>query len=174
MINGDKNIFLTGFMGAGKSTTGRLLAEQLGYEFVDIDQEIVNQEGCSITEIFAVKSESYFRDCETHFLADLKNTSRIVFATGGGIVQRAENRALMRKTGVVVYLSADWATLRKRLQISTDRPLVDPGKNWHDVERLWVARQQYYNDADIIVDTNKFKPVEIADTIKHLVEMESA
>jgi len=104
MIPRQRNIFLTGFMGAGKSTVGRRLAQRLDYRFADLDQLIVAREGRSISEIFATRGEGYFRDCEAAVLAGQAETMRTVFATGGGIVAREENRAVMKRHGTVVYL----------------------------------------------------------------------
>lgn len=110
-----RNIFLTGFMGAGKSTIGRRLARRLGYRFADLDELIAAREGRSIAEIFAAQGEAYFRDCEAAVLAEQTTADQVVFATGGGIVGRAENRAMMRQLGSVVYLRAAWSTLEQRL-----------------------------------------------------------
>jgi shikimate kinase len=165
----DGNIYLTGFMGAGKSTTGKALANLLKYRFVDLDTEIVKQQGRSIAEIFSAEGEKYFRDLETCMLNSLESSDLMVCATGGGIVERDQNRLKMRQSGLIIYLSAQWSTLKMRLESSQGRPLVDPGKNWDEVKRKWDARQKYYRDADFIVDTDNLNPSQVAVQINEIL-----
>jgi shikimate kinase len=160
-----KSIFLTGFMGAGKTTVGQLLADMLKLPFVDLDARVVQQEQRSIREIFSVEGESYFRSCETALLEELKDEPVAVYATGGGIVEREGNRKTMMAMGCVVYLDASWTTLRNRLQHSIERPLVDRDKGWEVLKSLWVKRQKFYTMADIIVQTDGLAAPEIARNI---------
>jgi len=102
----DKCIVLTGPMGSGKTSVGRLLASQLGYDFVDLDAFIVEQEGSSINEVFAGGGEQVFREMETASLATLAERQKMVLSTGGGVVLREENRILLRMIGLVVNLTA--------------------------------------------------------------------
>lgn len=168
-----QNIFLTGFMGAGKSTTGRSLARLTGCLFHDLDSMIVAREQRSIKEIFRTDGEDYFRHCETMVLSSLKQHDVAVYATGGGIVVRPENRAMMRRIGKIVYLQAGWETLRKRLRGSVDRPLVDRAKDWHDLERLWLSRLPHYRDADLVIDTDAITPQQVAQEIVAHLHMEN-
>lgn len=160
-----KSIFLTGFMGAGKTTVGEVLADMLNLSFVDLDERIVEREQRSIADIFAVDGENYFRDCETALLDRLKEEPNAVYATGGGIVVREANRKAMMEMGLVVYLQASWATLQDRLQRSVGRPLVDHEKGWADLKALWDKRQDFYSEADIIVQTDGLMPSEVARNI---------
>ena len=155
------NIFLTGFMGAGKSTIGRRLANRIGYRFVDLDEVIAARAGCSIPEIFAMHGEAYFRDCETAVLAEQKAAEQVVFATGGGMVGRAENRTLMKQIGCVVYLRAAWPTLEQRLARGRGRPLADPQKGWDSVRQLWQSRLAWYEEADVVIDTDRLRVNEV-------------
>ena len=157
-----KSIFLTGFMGAGKSTVGRLLAELLNMPFVDLDEKIVESERRAITTIFAEEGEDYFRNCETSLLKKLEGSSPSVYATGGGMVVRPVNRESMTRQGQIVYLNASWFTIKKRLQGSVDRPLVEQKKNWDELKRLWEKRQDFYRKADMIVSTDGLVPLEVA------------
>lgn len=157
MVAKVRNIFLVGFMGAGKSTVGRRLARCLGYRFADIDQLIVAREGMSIPEIFAHHGEAYFRDCESAVLAEQDRTKHTVFATGGGIVCREENRILMKQSGQVIYLRAAWMTLEWRLSRGSGRPLADPQKGWDAVRQLWESRLPWYEEADHIIDTDQLQ-----------------
>lgn len=167
-----QNIFLTGFMGAGKTTVGQSLAELTGCPFEDLDSMIVQREKRSIPEIFAAEGEEYFRNCETVVLSSLKKQGRTVYATGGGIVMREKNRAMMRSKGRIVYLCASWETLRGRLQGSVDRPLVDRANGWHDLERLWRSRLPHYQDADLIVETEALTPLQVAQKIVSQLQLE--
>ena len=151
------NIFLTGFMGAGKSTIGRRLARRIGYHFIDLDELITAREGCPIPELFSLRGEDYFRTCEVAALAEQKSAVRVVFATGGGIVGRLENRNLMKQLGTVVYLRADWPTLAKRLAKSQGRPLADPQRGQDAIWRLWQSRLLWYEEADLVVDTDRMR-----------------
>ena len=166
-----KIIFLTGFMGAGKSTVGKMLAEKLNYNFADTDTLIVEQKGQSIAEIFAGSGEDYFRELETDVLKNLELSSPTVFATGGGIVLRKENRSFMRQQGAVVYLRASWPETRSRLLDSKERPLVNQQEGWESVEKRWLERQKFYEDADYIIDTDKFTPEEcVTEIYKHVID----
>jgi len=161
----NENVFLTGFMGAGKSTVGRLLAELLHCPFVDLDEIIVQREQRTIAAIFSEFGEDYFRDCETAVLHELDPQQTAVFATGGGIVMREENRRIMRKLGKIIYLQSNWSTLQNRLQHSKGRPLVDKEKSWDAVKELWTKRQPFYADADLVVLTDDCSPLQAAQKI---------
>ncbi len=152
-------------MGVGKSTVGKLLAELLGCMFIDLDEMIVQRENHSISKIFATDGEDYFRDCETSILKELNRSPMTVYATGGGLVVREENRLLMPALGRVVYLRSQWPVLKKRLQQGVDRPLVDSASGWDTVKDLCAQRQTFYEDADIIVDTDLLTPLQIAQKI---------
>lgn len=167
------NIFLTGFMGAGKTTAGHALARLAGCPFRDLDSMVVAREKRSIAEIFETDGEDYFRKCESMVLSGLKAQDAAVYATGGGIVMRAENRAMMRCKGRIIYLHASWETLRGRLQGSIDRPLVAQAKDWQDLERLWLSRLPDYQDADLIIDTDDSTPLQVAQKIVLQLQLET-
>ncbi len=149
------NIILTGFMGAGKSSVGRRLAQRIDYRFVDLDQLIVDRERCSIPELFALHGEEYFRDCETAVLGEQLPAEHTVFAGGGGVVVRQENRKLIKQLGCVVYLQADWTTLERRLTHGSGRPLADPQHGWSAVRQLWQSRLPWYEEADLVIATDR-------------------
>ena len=171
---GDKkqNIFLTGFMGAGKSTVGRLLAKLLNCSFVDLDAKIEEREHCSITDIFITHGEQYFRDCETAILKEISSLENTVYATGGGIVLKEENRILMKTCGKIIFLKAEWDILEKRLQQSVDRPLVNQADTTRDLKMLWADRQHFYHDADFIVETKGLLPLQVAHEILSKINRE--
>lgn len=147
-------IVLTGPMGSGKTSVGHLLAEKLGYDFVDLDVLVVEQEGSSIKEVFARDGEQVFREMEMTALATLADRTRMVLATGGGAVLKDENRQLMRMIGTVVNLVADIPSLVQRLEHAVDRPLLNSDEPREKrLGRLVQERENYYADADIRIDT---------------------
>jgi len=169
---GAQNIFLTGFMGAGKTTVGHALAKITGWHFYDLDRLIVDKERRSIAEIFKTDGEEYFRNCESIVLSGLTEENNAVYATGGGIVLREENRTLMRGKGKIIYLQTSWDTLYERLKDSIDRPLVNPANGWYDLEQLWLRRMPFYQDADLVVDTDGIPALHVAEKIVSLLNME--
>lgn len=160
-----RNVFLTGFMGAGKTTVGRLLAELLQCPFIDLDELIVHREGRSIAVIFAEDGEDYFRACETAVLGELAERPVAVYATGGGIVVREQNRQAMHRLGRVVYLQCSWPTLQQRLLQGSGRPLVDTAKGWQEVAAIWSGRQAFYRDADIVIEVDSLTPQQVAQRV---------
>jgi len=149
------NIVLTGPMGSGKTSVGRLLAQGLNCEFIDLDALIVDRAGKSINAIFADDGEPAFRGLEQQQLADLVGRERIVLSTGGGAVIDPENRRLMRLIGPVVNLTASLDVLAARLAACNDRPLLqgEEAERLAKLERLLEEREQYYADSDIRIDT---------------------
>lgn len=150
----DRPIILTGFMGSGKSSVGRVLAKRLSCRFVDLDAEIVSAAGVSINEIFARDGEAAFRMMESDQLQRiLAETRASVIATGGGAVISAENRRKMRSCGVVVNLKVTLEQVLSRLHTATDRPLLAGADAPERVKALMDGREHFYADADIQIDT---------------------
>lgn len=162
------NIVLIGFMGAGKSTVGHEIERRAGYRLVDLDALIVECCGRSIPEIFACEGEAAFRGRETEALRSLATACRTVVATGGGVVGKAENWALMRRIGPVIYLRCRWETLRGRIGAASGRPLADGG-DWERVENLYRSRLPLYEQADFIVDGDGSEPAVVAKAILNLL-----
>ena len=159
MRAGDERIFLVGPMGAGKSTIGRCLAERLGREFCDCDQEIERRTGASVSLIFAVEGEAGFRRWEALVLEDLVCRPNVVLATGGGAVLAPANRALLKAHGKTVYLHADWQTLWERVRRDRHRPLLHAEDPQARVVALMRERDPLYREvADLIVDTDRRAP----------------
>lgn len=150
----DSNIYLLGFMGAGKSTIGRLLAARMQRAFVDLDAEIEESLHLTIPAIFERFGETYFRQIESEFLLQISQRQQCVVATGGGIVLLPGNRAVIRQTGRSIYLSWPIGILVQRLRESQQRPLlrgIDEKELWSYLEGLLAQRQPYYKMADIII-----------------------
>jgi shikimate kinase len=146
------NVILVGFMGAGKSSVGRLLAKRLGRCFVETDDMITAREGCAIPEIFATRGEAYFRSLEEEALGLLQTKGGEVIATGGGLPCREGRPEQLRVLGTVVWLDGDFATLYARALRGGERPML-AGKSREDVEALYRARVPYYRQAHVTVDT---------------------
>jgi len=157
-------IFLTGFMGSGKTTVGSRLAERLGYTFVDLDGLISDKAAGPIREIFAYAGEKAFRFLEREALAEVAAMPwSTVVATGGGAPVDASNRALMKACGTVVYLAASFETLRRRIPEDPERPL------WgQDAQRLLEERKAAYEDADLVVNTDGLTVAEVVEELANL------
>jgi shikimate kinase len=166
--NDRPNIFLLGFMGAGKTTIGKLLAAALGMHFVDLDDRIVSHHGCSINDIFSQHGEDVFRSFETQALDQVAQASNQVVSTGGGIVGRNENWPLMQRGGVTLFLECQWETIVQRLKESTDRPLVNQN-SLQGLNALYQSRLPLYGQADYVVQVDGLTPPEIVEAIKQLV-----
>ncbi|HEX4589121.1 MAG TPA: shikimate kinase, partial [Gemmataceae bacterium] len=143
-------VYLVGPRGSGKTTVGRLLAERLGCKFLDADVELEARAGRSITDIFAVESETGFREAEADLLADLAGLDRHVIACGGGAVVRPENRDRLRTTGYCVWLFGDPATLCRRLDsdptTASRRPALTDLPGPAEMERLVREREPLYRE----------------------------
>jgi len=146
------NIVLVGFMGAGKSVCGRLLARRLGRCLVETDDMIVAREGRSIPEIFREAGEERFRQLEAEALEALKLKSGEIIATGGGLPCREGRMELLRELGTVVWLDGDVRELHPRASHIGNRPMLE-GRSIAEIDELYRVRQPYYRRAHIAIDT---------------------
>ncbi len=152
-----ENIVLIGFMGCGKSTIGRELQQRLGYPLVDMDQVIEQRAGKPITAIFADDGEAAFREMETAVLSELVGcaTPRRIISTGGGVVGREENRALLKGLGYVVWLDAPVPVILERTAKSRIRPLLHADDPAAEIRRLMAQREPLYREtAHLKLDTS--------------------
>ena len=152
-------------MGAGKTTVGKLLAQEIGYAFIDLDAVIVTAYDKSINDIFATEGEPVFRLKETEALEQISLTDQTIVATGGGVVISPMNRRLMRESGLVINLSVTAEQVAKRLAKDDSRPLLAGSKSVDQIESLLESRKFFYADADMIVDTKSKTPEEITHEI---------
>jgi shikimate kinase len=146
------NIVLVGFMGAGKSLCGRLLARRLGRCFIETDEMIVAREGRSIPEIFRTDGEARFRELEAEALEALRLKSGEVIATGGGFPCREGRMEALRELGLVVWLAGDLADLLARARRSGTRPMLE-GRPLESVEELYRTREPFYRQAHVTIET---------------------
>lgn len=150
-----KNIFLIGFMGAGKSTVAGELAALTGAERVEMDQLIERQQNMAITDIFARHGETYFRDLETEVLRSFSGKNGQIVSCGGGSVLREENARLMKESGQIVLLAAQPGTIYERVKDSTNRPVLNGNMNVEYIRGLMEKRRTRYEAvADITVTTD--------------------
>jgi shikimate kinase len=166
-------IFLTGFMGSGKSTIGPILANALGWDFVDIDKDIERATDQKIIDIFTSAGEQTFRSLEQEALQNLLSRNECVVSLGGGTLTTEENFDFIRQNGIIVYLQLSPDTILQRVKHRTDRPLLKDVKGnplegeelQKRIDGLLEVREQYYSKADIIIPADTMKVGTTVDTI---------
>ncbi|HEU0265304.1 MAG TPA: shikimate kinase [Geobacterales bacterium] len=149
-----KNIILTGFMGSGKSTVGRLLAERLSWSFVDLDAEIVAQAGMSVSDIFAKLGEPHFRQIERQILQRVLLEECQVVATGGGVVLQEDNRRLLRQRGLVINFTASVESILQRVATDHSRPLLSTDRSPERIKQMIAEREPCYAECDLRIATD--------------------
>lgn len=160
-----KNIVLVGFMGTGKSSAGRIIAERLGMTFVDMDDEIVRREGVTIPEIFRDRGEPAFRAIERAMVVELAQKTGMVISTGGGIVLNPDNIRDFSATGIVICLQAKPETILKRVEHDTNRPLLAGGDKLQKISDLLAKRQPLYDAIPHHIPTEGHRPADTAEAV---------
>ena len=162
-------IALVGFMGAGKTTVGRILARKLGFDFIDTDDIIVEQAGAPIAAIFSSRGEAEFRRLEAEALQSLVGRSRLVIAAGGGAPAQETNRRFFASRAVTFHLRVSMQNARGRAQLPGGpvRPLLSQGES--AVKLLYDTRRSIYESLGRPVETDGRTPEEVADQIIHLL-----
>ena len=164
-----RSLYLVGMMGSGKTSTGRPLAERLGYGFVDADAVIEQAAGCSIPEIFERDGEAGFRKLESQVLNAISQRHSLVVATGGGVVTQPENWGLLH-SGIVIWLDVVPEQLMERLRSdNTVRPLLQTADPDAALNALLEQRRPLYAEADLTVVINEETPETVADGILQLL-----
>ncbi len=156
------HLFLTGFMGSGKSTIGKSLAKQLGITFIDTDDIIEIELGMEIAEIFKIKGEDWFRQYEESTLKKIiKSANRSVISLGGGSLMSEKNLSLINSAGILIYVKSSPDQIWKRIKHSTRRPLLrNEGEAWsremylQRIKELMKEREYGYQSARLIIDRN--------------------
>jgi shikimate kinase len=154
MLNSNK-VYIIGFMGSGKTTTGKKLASMLGWSFTDLDRSIEEHTGMTIPQIFSEKGEAYFREIEAEMLREHHHALNMVISTGGGAPVFDDNMDYMLETGLTLYLKLTPGQLKTRLAASGgDRPLI---KNLTEnellgyIEEKLLFREKWYSRAELVV-----------------------
>jgi shikimate kinase len=163
---GPGHVFLVGFMGSGKSTVGPLLAHKLSRQFLDLDDVIGTRTGKSIAEIFSESGEAAFRRFELEAIQSIARIDAAVIALGGGAFGAEENRALIERVGLSVWLDCPLELCLARIRGDASRPLLGTDAQ---MESLLAARLPAYRKAKLVVQTGEMTPAQIADRIVALI-----
>lgn len=167
----NKNIFLIGFMGCGKSTIARLFAEKTGAALIEMDETIEAEAGMSINEIFETYGENHFRDLESQLVLRVTEKGGAIVSCGGGAILRQENVENMKKNGMVVYLSATPETIYERVRNTTNRPLLNGNMNVAYIASLMEARlPRYLAAADQTISVDGKEKAEVLEELFETID----
>ena len=162
----DRTLFFIGFMGAGKTSVSAAMGRLLNREVIEMDQRIAQDEGMSVSDIFAQKGEPYFRTCETALLQGCAQGEPRIISCGGGVPMREENVAAMRACGTIVLLTARPEVILERVKDSDDRPLLQNRKSVEGISELMEQRRPKYEAAaDVTVDTSDLNIEEVCEAV---------
>ena len=169
------NLYLIGYRCTGKSSVGRILAETLGWVFVDMDSELVAEAGMPIEDIVARRGWKYFREREALLLERLSQTAKQVVSTGGGVVTMPENIVTMHSSGKVIWLHASPSTIAERMKGDIDsarqRPPLHGNDSVAEIEEVFAERLPLYDEAmHLQVETDRLSPREVAEHILRWLE----
>jgi shikimate kinase len=170
----DANLYLVGFMGTGKSTVGRQVARQMGYEFLDSDHEIERLQGRPVAQIFAEQGEAQFRAMERAFIEHGHPDKKCIVSCGGGLVVPPGMLDLLHRRGVVICMHAPIETILKRTLHATHRPLLQVENPEQRLRELYAQREEVYRRAGTMVLTDKRPLREIATHVLRVYRQEAA
>ncbi|MBI5773723.1 MAG: shikimate kinase [Verrucomicrobia bacterium] len=154
-------------MGTGKSSVGRQLADELGFEFVDTDALIESRTGRPISDIFAQNGEAVFRQLESQVVSDLAAKGKLVISTGGGLIVNPENLASLKSHALVVCLWASPDAIWQRVRSQTHRPLLAAPDPLGKIRALLAEREPHYRQADVLVNTERRSVRDVALHVLH-------
>ncbi len=166
-----QNIALIGFMGTGKSSVGQLVANQLRFTYLDTDHVIEARAGRTIADIFAQDGEPAFRELERRIVEELKLRKRTVISTGGGLSADAANLASLKSHALVVCLWASPEKIWERVRGQTHRPLLNEPDPLAKIRSLLAAREPFYRQADVLLNTEVRSVREVAQQVVHQFQM---
>jgi shikimate kinase len=168
------NIALIGFMGTGKTTVGRVVAELLRFEYLDTDDLIQTKTGRTISEIFAVNGEPVFRELEQNVVAELASRQKTVIATGGGLPVNPLNLASLKTHALVVSLWSSPEKIWERVRHQSHRPLLQHANPQEKIRELLAARKPFYQQADILLNTDLRSVREVAQQVIHQFRLQTS
>jgi shikimate kinase len=161
------NLALIGFMGTGKTSVGRLVAEQLHFEFLDTDELIQSRTGRTIADIFALDGEPAFRALEQQVVLELAGHKRTLVSTGGGLPTNSTNLAALKKHALVICLWASAEKVWERISHQAHRPLLNDPDPRKKIQELLAVREPFYKQADVLVNTDLRTMREVAQQVAH-------
>jgi shikimate kinase len=176
----NKVVYLTGFMGSGKSTIGPVLANTLGWEYCDLDKVIEDKAGRTINEIFSLFGEEHFRGLERDALTEVARNENIIVSLGGGTIANDRNIEILKSTGMLFYLKLSPVGALDRLKFKRDRPvlLADLKEDFTNedllkrITDLYEKRKVYYEQSDYIIDTDNMTLGKAVDYIAKIINKE--
>jgi len=164
------NLYITGFMGTGKSVVGKTLAQKTGKIFIDVDKAIKDRQGKKIVDIFNEWGESHFRKLETNLLKEIMQRNDLVIATGGGTLLSEENVQLANQGGTIICLCANPMVIYQRIKEDNKRPLLNKRDKLEEIKYFLEKRKVQYNQFPWQVDTSKLTVEEVVDEIIDILE----
>lgn len=164
------NVYLVGFMGTGKTVVGKLLAQELNRKFLDLDDLIANKEKKPITDIFEEKGETYFRKVEKEIVKEISSQNNLVIACGGGVVIDKDNMDNLKKSGLVICLSASPEVILERTKKFEHRPLLNVEDQKEKIKELLTKRELFYKQAHYLINTSKLTLEEVLGQILKLIK----
>jgi shikimate kinase len=162
-----ENIALIGFMGTGKSSVGRMIAAQLHFDFIDTDELIESRAGRTIADIFAQAGETAFRAIERQVVGELARVRRTVISSGGGLAAEPDNLASLKEHALIVCLWASPELIWERVRHQSHRPLLNDPDPMARIRKLLAAREPFYRQADVLVNTEMRSIKEVAHHVLH-------
>ena len=171
----NNRLYLTGFMGSGKSTIAPILANTLGFSCIDMDKAIEDFADKNISEIFSDFGEAYFRELEESMLQKISRQENCIISLGGGTIASGNNLNIVKSTGILIYLKTSVEQIMQRLKFKTDRPLIrselgivlDESHRFRHITNLLTKREPYYNQAHLTIPTDNRK---VGSTVDDIVE----
>jgi shikimate kinase len=167
------NIALIGFMGTGKTSVGRLVAEQLHFNYLDTDEMIQAATGKTVAEIFSTSGEPAFRELEEKTVADLAGKAQTVISAGGGLPVNPKNLASLKTHALVVCLWASPTKIWERVRNQTHRPLLHDPDPQKKIRELLAVREPFYKQADILLNTESRSLREVAQQVVHQFRLQA-
>jgi shikimate kinase len=166
-------VFLIGFMGVGKTTVGKIVANKLNYKFIDTDSEIESKSKMKISEIFVRLGENHFRKLETNLLNDIiKSENNIIISTGGGMPIFNNNIKLLKENGISIWLKADDKKILSNLQHDKTRPLLNKNKKEEIIKEMLKQRSKMYSMADYTISVDEKNIQQVVNDILGVLKKE--